>query len=64
MKLIHNHIVASVFAIMTIFASFAGLTIVDAGISQAHAQVISGIDVTGNQRISRSTILTLSLIYI
>ena len=58
MRLIQNHVVASVFAIMTIFASIAGMSIVDASISQAQAQVISGIDVSGNQRISRDTVLT------
>lgn len=58
MRLIQYHVVASVFAIMTIFASVAGMSIVDASINKAQAQVISGIDVSGNQRISRDTVLT------
>ncbi|MEP3628969.1 MAG: outer membrane protein assembly factor BamA [Hyphomicrobiales bacterium] len=58
MKLIQNRAIASVFAIMTIFAFVAGAAIVDASTSQAQAQVISGVDVVGNQRISRDTILT------
>lgn len=58
MRLIQNHVVASVFAIITIFASVAGITVVDASFSQAQAQVISGVDVVGNQRISRDTVLT------
>lgn len=58
MRLIQNRAIASVFAIMTIFTSVAGAAILDANISQAQAQVISGVDVVGNQRISRDTILT------
>ncbi|MEP1441538.1 MAG: outer membrane protein assembly factor BamA [Hyphomicrobiales bacterium] len=58
MRLIQNHVAASVLAIMTIFASVAAISIVDASISQVQAQAISGVDVSGNQRISRDTILT------
>lgn len=58
MRLIQINVVASVFAMMTILASVAGMSIIDASISQAHAQAISGVDISGNQRISRDTILT------
>ena len=58
MRLIQNHAVAGVFAIMAAIASVVGSSVIDASISQAQAQVVSGIDVVGNQRISRDTILT------
>ena len=58
MRLIQNQVLAGVIAIMAAFVSIVGSPIVDASISKAQAQVISGIDVVGNQRISRDTILT------
>ena len=58
MRLIQNQAVAGVFAIIAALVSVVGSPILDASISQAQAQVVSGIDVVGNQRISRDTILT------
>ena len=58
MRFIQNQAVAGVFAIMAALVSVVGSPIIDASNSQAQAQVISGVDVVGNQRISRDTILT------
>ena len=58
MRFIQNQAIAGVFALMAALVSVVGSPIIDASISQAQAQVISGIDVVGNQRISRDTILT------
>ena len=58
MRLIQNQAIAGVIAIMAALVSVVGSPIIDASFSQAQAQVISGIDVVGNQRISRDTILT------
>ena len=58
MRLIQNQAIAGIFAIIAALVSIVGSPILDASISQAQAQVISGVDVVGNQRISRDTILT------
>lgn len=58
MKLTNIRLVAGVYIVVSTLLMTLAASIVDASFSTVRAQTISSIEVTGNQRISRETILT------
>lgn len=58
MKLTNIRLVAGFYIVVSMLLMSLAISIVDASFSMVRAQTISSIEITGNQRISRETILT------